>query len=148
MEQIGVMRSGNPINFREKVKAFFKNEKENRESNFNSMKDKVSSEFLNRKIPLRTALIDCGPIMFVGSPLKSSELEEVLYTFVVFDPNVEDVRLAPDKRIKNWKNYLNDFENPKVDEFFNIDENEKLKLSEEGIRYVKNILSKYEKDVA
>jgi hypothetical protein len=148
MEQIGVISSGNPINIRDKVKAFFKNEKEERVSNFDSMKNKVSSEFLNRKISLENALIDCGSTIFVGSPLKSYELEEVLYSFVIFDSNVEKVKLTPDNRIKNWKNYLDDFDNPKVNEFFNVEEDGKLKLSEEGIKYVKNILSKYEKNVA
>jgi hypothetical protein len=149
MEQIGVMHSGNPINFGDKVKTFFKSKKDARKNNFNDIKEKVSSEFFNRKVSLETALIDSGSLIFCGSPLESNELEDILFEFVIENPyNLDEVKIKPDKKIKNWKSYFEKFDNPKIDDFFNIENDGLLKLTHEGIKYVENIVSKYKRTLA
>lgn len=148
MEQTGVIDSGNLIKFGKKFENFLKGKK-NRAEEFNCEKNKVSSEFLNRKISLRTALIDSGSTLFVGSPLKSMELERILFEFVIDNPNnLKEAKLKPDNRIKKWKSYLDKFDEPKIYDFFTVQEDGLLKLTNEGITYVESIISKYERNVA
>jgi hypothetical protein len=152
MEQVGVVVRGNPVNFKEKFISFFKGkdgERKAKEKEFISFKDKFEgrNEYLNKKLNFEHALINAGPIIFVGSPLNSSALEEILYEFVVGNSNnFKEVRLSPDNKIKNWNKFFEDIENPKINNFFIVEEDGKLKLGEEGINYISNVISKYSKE--
>lgn len=146
MENVAILDSGSTIRFKDKFISFFKSkEKKERVGEFSTVKDRfeVSREYINRKVSLEEALINAGSIVFVGSPLKSAELEELLYTFVVYDSkNPENVRLPEQRKTGNWKKYIESIDNPKVKAFFVI-EGEELKLAHEGISYVRGVIASY-----
>lgn len=112
----------------------FKNEKERFE---------ISKDYLEKKVSLKSVLIDSGSIMFSDSPLKSFELEELLFNFVIFDSEKpESVRIEENKKYGNWKSFLNKIDNPKANDFFTVEE-DKLMLNEEGVSYIHEVLSAY-----
>ena len=149
MENVGVLDSGSTIRFKDKLVSLFRiKRKEERVGEFSEAKDRfeVSKDYINRRPTLEDALINTGSIIFVGSPLKSTELEELLYTFVIYDTkNPENVKLPEQRKIGNWKNYFDRIENPKVKDFFVV-EGEELRLAHEGISYVRGILASYNRN--
>lgn len=108
----------------------------------------ISQSYLNKKVSLSCALVEAGSIIFVGSPLKSSELEDILYTFVVFNStNPGDVKLPTDKKIRNWQEYLSNIDNVKAKEYFFVEEGY-LRLTPKAVSYVMSVLNSYTKENA
>lgn len=146
MENVAVIGSGSTIGFKDRIVSLFKNRgKEERAREIDRAKDRfeISHEYLKRPVDLQDALINAGPIMFIGSPLKSSELEEILYTIVVYNPKFPgEVKLPEYRKYGKWEKFLNEIDNPKAKEFFVV-EKEELRLSFEGLSYVNRIINSY-----